>query len=304
MGKRTVVLVVALLLAAISAFAVWSFLRGVERDVKADVEEVVVFRATERIEAGTDGATAIGFIEESRENAEFLPPTAIQSRESLEETLAGAVLEGPISQGQIVTTDLWVSAAEIETARLSGFIADPGKVAVAIQSGQVEAVGGFVRPGDRINLIASAELSLANFVSLLQNPDARELLLGIREQAPVIPGIEDGGTTEADVFASTLPTSLQFTQTVLQGIEVLAVGPDVREVSPGTGLIPADSTVIVLEVTPDEAEKIVFAQRYAQVHLALVPEDYVPVESDGVIVDDLFSLIDRLLIQLEDVIGR
>ena len=54
MGRRTVVLVVALLLATISAFAIWNFLTNAEDDAREGLVEVTVFRATELIERGAD----------------------------------------------------------------------------------------------------------------------------------------------------------------------------------------------------------------------------------------------------------
>ena len=49
MGRRTIVLVVALALAALSAFAVFNYLNSVEDDIRGDIVEVKVFRATQGI---------------------------------------------------------------------------------------------------------------------------------------------------------------------------------------------------------------------------------------------------------------
>ena len=43
MGRRTLVLVVALALAALSAFAVFNYLSSVEDDIRGDIAEVKVF---------------------------------------------------------------------------------------------------------------------------------------------------------------------------------------------------------------------------------------------------------------------
>ena len=58
MGKRTIVLVVALLLAAVSGFSVWRYLDTLEDKVRRDIDEVQVFRATEAITQGTSGTEA------------------------------------------------------------------------------------------------------------------------------------------------------------------------------------------------------------------------------------------------------
>jgi Flp pilus assembly protein CpaB len=118
----------------------------------------------------------------------------------------------------------------------------------------------------------------------------------------------DGEVEEQDDavtrLAQALPGTIDFTQTVLQDVEVLAVGPDTRPSPLGSGLEPVGSQIVVLEVTPEQAEKIEFASQYTSVSLSLIPsgEDttYSPFETDGVIVDDLFTLIDRIREQFEE----
>jgi Flp pilus assembly protein CpaB len=107
-----------------------------------------------------------------------------------------------------------------------------------------------------------------------------------------------------------------YTRYVLQGLNVLAAGRDIRveEDEDQTGQIDAgdtpttptsgdgttgtegqpeeetgNSTVFTLEVTPDQAERIVYAFENGSIGLTLVPEDFVEVETDGVTIDNLFG---------------
>jgi Flp pilus assembly protein CpaB len=101
----------------------------------------------------------------------------------------------------------------------------------------------------------------------------------------------------------------------LQGIPVLAVGRDIRPdedappvvtVAPpadttGDGTTPPEevmgnSTTFVLEVTPEQAETLAFAFENGSMWMTLVPEDFVEVETNGVIIDTLFggNLIDDI----------
>jgi Flp pilus assembly protein CpaB len=98
-----------------------------------------------------------------------------------------------------------------------------------------------------------------------------------------------------------------YTRYVLQGIPVMAVGQAIRpepdadltgeisatpEVDQGTvqeGEAPALSTVFTLEVTPEEAEKLVFAQSSGSLYYTLVPEDFVEVDTRGVTIEQLFE---------------
>lgn len=332
MGRRTLVLVLALILAAVSSFAVWRFLSTVEDNVAADFVEVQIFRATQRIETGMEGEVARGFIEESTalsgvlelDSTRSILCTGVVAREgqnvdltlcdeqpsNLTDVLNGKVAAGPISPGQLITTDMFLTAAELNTVFLSENVAQ-GKVAISIRPGEDAAIGGFIRPGDRINILASASIQLSQIVDLVSDPDLRELIidLGLGQQEPSGPAVPgESGTEEEESdpitdFVRTLPPQLNFTQTVLQDIEVLAVGPDTRLAPLGTGLEPQGTQIIVLEVTPEQAEQIEFADQYTNIGLTLLPRDlpYTEFEARGVLVDDLFTLLDRIQEQLAQV---
>ena len=340
MGRRTIVLVIAIALAAVSAFAVWRYLTTVESDIRADIAEVRVYRATELVEPKTTGEDAQPFIEEAlalRENVVFEGSTVLcvgpktenegedpnvygcpENPRDLANTLAGKVAAGPVSAGQVVTTDQWVEITVFEDVSLSEEITQ-GKVAVGIRPDDVGSAGGFIRPGDSVNLIASATLEINNFLQLLEDPLLREIVLGEAftgtdsGSQPTTTTGEDGETVvvvteENDPIANlaqTFPDSLDFTQTILQDVEVIAVGDDTLPNRTGTGLTPVGSQIIVLEVTPEQAEMIEFSRQYTTVAMALLPSDvpYTPFESTGVTVDDLFTLIDRIEAQVEAALG-
>lgn len=320
-------LVIAIVLAVVSAFAVYRYLTTVEDDIRADITEVRVYRATDLIEPRTPGEEARPFIEEARALREAVvfegstivclgpvdpnaDPNAVgcpDNPHDLDSILAGKVAAGPISAGQLITADQWVSPAELN-ASLSEDI-PAGKVAISIRPDEVGAVGGFIRAGDRVNLIASATIQLNTFVQLLQNPDLRASILGegfaTPEPPPGTEGDGEGGNDIVGQVAETLPAQLDFTQTILQDLEVIAVGPDTRPQPLDVGLEPQGTQVIVLEVTPEQAEQIEFARQYTSVALTLLPKDtpYSPFDSRGVVVDDLFSLIDRIAESVEATVG-
>jgi hypothetical protein len=98
---------------------------------------------------------------------------------------------------------------------------------------------------------------------------------------------------------------MDFLQTFMQDVEVIAVGPDTLPARIPTGLTPQGAQIIVLQVTPQQAELIQFAKDYSSVSTMLLPADvpYTPFDSVGVIIDDLFTLVDRIQAQLEDTLG-
>jgi Flp pilus assembly protein CpaB len=334
MGRRTIVLVIAIALAAVSAFAVWQYLSGVRDRERQNVAEVTVFRATAPIEQGTEGEIARPLIEESSalretvvfEGSEILctgPAGAnegedpnefgcVDNPSSLDETLTNKVSAGPISAGQLIAADGWVTIAELESVSLSESI-EQGRVAIGLRPDEVASVGGFIRPGDHVNLVASASVQINQFLQLLQDPELRAAILGSgfgAQEGTTQPPAEGAPTGEEfDPIASlaeTFPAQIDFTQTVLQDLEVLAVGADTIPAPLGSGLTPQGTQVIVLHVTPEQAERIEFARQYTTVALMLLPEDlaYTPFDSRGVVVDDLFTLVDRIQEQVEGLIGN
>ena len=170
MGKRSLVLIIALALAAVSAFAVWQYLTTVEDEARAEVQEVVVYRATQLIQTGTSVAEAEAFIEESTALVEAVafegsqivcdgpaensdaPLDICGPNPRLDSVLDPAnVAAGPISAGQLITSDMFVLPSQLSDVKLSESIPQ-GKVAISFRVGDDATVGGFVRPGDRVNL--------------------------------------------------------------------------------------------------------------------------------------------------------
>ncbi|MGA9598584.1 MAG: Flp pilus assembly protein CpaB, partial [Acidimicrobiia bacterium] len=295
MGRRSLVLIIALALAAVSAFSVWQYLSTVESDARANVQEVIVYRATEFIDTGTTAAEAKDFIKESSGLVESVvfegsqiacagptdtssaPLNVCANNPRLESIIDPInVAAGPISAGQLITADMFIAPNLLSNIKLSESVPE-GKVAISFRPNEENTVGGFVRPGDRVNLIASASIDLTQSTSLFEDPELRSLLLGdgtaTQTTTTTPPSGDQGTTTQQDIiarYAQTFPGSIDFTQTVLQDIEVLAVGPDTRPSPLGTGLTPAGAQIVVLEVTPEQAEEIQFASQYTDVALSLI----------------------------------
>lgn len=306
MGKRTVVLVIALVLAAISAFAVWRFLTEVEDDAREGLNEVTVYRALEFVEEGSLGADVLNQFEASTEIEELVPENAITSQEQLDETLTGTLARGPISKGQVVTTDLWAEPTE-EAATFSALI-EEGMQAISIRPDEVRAVGGFVRPEDRINMIATLSVDRSATINLLASALGRGLL-GVDDEfeafllalPPEQREIE--GAALLGELANAIPVEVPISFTALQDIKVLSVGSVVsnEQTSSDTATDAEDdqisavealgSQLLTLEVDADQAERIAWLFTNGNVWLTLLPTEgvYVPVDTLGITIDDIVS---------------
>jgi Flp pilus assembly protein CpaB len=303
MGRRAIVLLVALILAGLAAWAVWNFMQNVRDEAEAGLEQVTVFRAgLGGIAEGTEGAILVSDfdgggtqITQSVEELEDAPPDAIQSVEALRQALTGQISAGPISENAVLTTSQWTSIT-VDVRPLSESIGS-GNQAITISTSDIQGVNGFVEAGDRINMIVTLDIEFD--------------LIPI-EGAPTLPPPEG---EEAPEEGEEEQVTVTYTRYVLQGLNVLAAGRDIRveededltgQVDAGTPApgteTPAgegaegetaeqqgNSTVFTLEVTPDQAERIVYAFENGSIWLTLVPEDFVEVESDGVTIDNLFG---------------
>jgi Flp pilus assembly protein CpaB len=282
-------LLVALLLAGVAAFAVFQFLNGIQNDVEANREKVAVFRATQFIPEGSDGSLALqsSWFAASEENVEDLPDAAITTEQELQALVGGRLAVGPIERNQIITQNQWAQLT-VELKPLSELIPS-GKQALTISTDAVRGVNGFVRPGDLVNLIVTLDIEFSQ----------------IPVDSPIF-GVPTETTTPEGTPADQATETVTYTRYVLQGLPVLAVARDVRsEEGEGTPVvvptvdasgapIPEEEqqvpeTVFTVEVTPEQAERIVFAFENGSIWMTLVPADFIEVDTDGVTIESLFT---------------
>ena len=302
MGRRAIVLLVALILAGLAAWAVWNFMQNVRGEAEEGQAQVTVFRAgTGGIAEGTEGNILISEFNSGGQQivagvdeVEDTPLDAIQSEGALREILTNKIAAGPISEQAILTESQWVevTADVVPLAQQIG----SGNQAITISTSDIQGVNGFVEAGDRVNMIITLDIEFQNIPI---------------EGAPTLPTPDGEDPTAAPEEEAVTVT---YTRYVLQGLNVLAAGRDVRveedgdqtgevdagdQAAPGAeGEAPAEgeteeetgnSTVFTLEVTPDQAERIVYAFENGSIWLTLVPADFVEVETDGVTIDNLFG---------------
>ena len=288
MGRRTLVLIVALLLAGIAAFAVWQFLSNVEEEKEAELLLRAVYRVSGgTITEGTEGSLVLSQERavESEEETRFLPDNAIGSLEELTATLTGRVAAGPISNNSILTTDQWVElTADIKP--LAERIPE-GKQAITIGVDNIQGVNGFIEAGDRINIIVT-------------------LTAPIEQIAEEIIASETLTEEELRALEAELEQGI-ISRFVMQGLPVLAVGNEIRvdedaEQTVTVTTVPVEGQevqqvqtgVLTLEVTPEDAERIVYTFSTGTVWLTLVPEDFVPVPTDGITRENIFDAAEEL----------
>jgi pilus assembly protein CpaB len=246
MARRAVLFTLALVLALLGTGGVLAYVRQADNRAIADRQPVVVLVAKGTIPAGMTAqqATEKGLVESKKLPANAVPADALDSVASIGEQAAisdilkGEVLLRPKFSSQQVTGALTIPV---------------GKMALSVELGDPERVGGFVLPG--------AEVAIFNTFQVEKAPGAKPA---------------DEGELEVTVDATT--------RLLLERIPVIAVGPStLRATSAKKGdedEIPV--TILTVAVTQSEGEKLVHAAQTGELYFALINDQSKTGPSDGV----------------------
>lgn len=261
---RAVAVIVGLALAAIAALLLWRYVDAADRRARGDAEEVVVFRATTGIPEGTSINTAndAGMFESSSVARSDLPADPVTELVAV----AGQVAVGPIQEGAVLQVAMFGPPNLAE----ADFEVEDGRVGISLQMAAPEGASGYLGPDDRVGVIAHIA---APPVSTSTELDDQGNPIEITEQ-PEVP-----------------ETRAQFVAT---DAKVLAIGR--REVVTdelGNQDEQVDTTqelvLVTLSVTPDEAEKLVFANYEGLLYLTIQPALGELPDTQGRDFDNLFS---------------
>jgi pilus assembly protein CpaB len=186
--------------------------------------------------------------------AAALPPNAFEARDQV----AGRVVLARVVPNEPITTEKLAPAGD---RGLLSMVVEPGMRAVTVRVNEVAAVGGFIVPGTRVDVLVTAELKTP-------------------------PAIAAGGGG----VEPTLPSE-RHTRTVLQNVTVLALGQVVEPAGgqPKPGEAQALTTATLL-VTPEQGELLALGAAEGQLQLVLRNfEDNQIVRSPGKAAHDLFD---------------
>jgi Flp pilus assembly protein CpaB len=253
------ILVAAIAIGAIAAFALQNYVKGVEDRAKPNPVEALVM--TQTVDRGTDGSAAKAVIAKKTIPAEFLPDTAIRDLKEIE----GKVAVANLPANQVLVQGMFVQAEVLNTTfrdRIS-----TGNVAFAMTVDAVRAVGGKLQPGDEINIYTRPEAGGAAASDSSGAPAAPTTTLPPAGAAAAVAG-PNPFTTPARVL--------------YEKVRVLAIGDAVAKLA-GETSTTKDKTVaaadtsgtIILEVTPEAALRLA-SIKPAWFYLTLVPKDWKP----------------------------
>jgi pilus assembly protein CpaB len=241
------VAIAAVVLAGAAAYLSYEYAHKADTRAQKNIERVDVLVANSDISKGTSAAQALnsGLIGTKAVPRAFLPPTVVANAGDLTDKISVAT----ISKGQFIVGESFVKPAEA-----GGFSAGipKGLQAITISVDASHSVGGFVQPGDRVNVLYSGPLTdQKSGVKGSPNP--------ARISAFLLPSVRVLAVGTAT--ANSAPASSTATNAATSGT---AAGSQ-SSAAASTG----NAGLITLEVTPRQAVQIAQATSLGIFYLSL-----------------------------------
>ncbi len=255
-SRRTLILIAAIAVGAFAGIALLSYIRGVEDGVYQDAQPVEVLIAANDIPKGTPAADALQAVQVKDIPLEIRPSSYIPA-DGVEE-LAGLVANSDIPRNQIIIRGLFVDPTVIQQSFKDQI--PSGQVAVSVSVAQVRAVGGYLQPGDDVNIMVNdsgAGCGTVNETTVVADAPATPV-----EGLQSVPPVEYCSYTQPARY-------------IFQQVRILAIG-DRQTLQPGqtsdAGIVPMSGTITFM--VPNEAAQIIASLDPSMMYLTLLPEDY------------------------------
>jgi pilus assembly protein CpaB len=244
MNRRIGLLAVALVIALVGTFAVFSYVSRVEAKTLTGAQPVDVLVAAERLTSGTTGAAAA--------KSELIEVVSMPRK---------SVPEGALTDLKDVSTQSLVSdvfAGEVllrakftdQSARTGDLIIPKDKIALSVELGDPQRVAGFVVPGSEVAIFATVDKKSASATATATQTSETSATVDV----------------EAEVDDS-------YTRLLLPRTSVIAVGP--TTLRPAGDKVEEDEdavakAVLTVAVTQQEAERLVHGVQNGQLYLGLL----------------------------------
>jgi pilus assembly protein CpaB len=254
MGRRTVLLIVAVLIAAAGTALILMYVQGINARAVEGQERVEVLAATDQIDAGEkfSDAQAAGKIDTVEIARDDMVDGALASADSITDEVALST----IYPDEQILAQKFGMPEDAQTLPIPD-----GMMAVSVELTDPARVAGFVNPGSRVALFVSVDPELITEDGTKPLPAYTDLLL---------PDVQVVGVGDTTVHTTT-KTDEEGQQT--------------------TEEIPR--TILTLAVNTEDAKKVVFSARNGELALGLrttkTKVDDGPGVRPGTVVPDAFS---------------
>ena len=223
MGRRTILLIVAVVVAVVGSGMVFLYVKGADDRAKAAQAPVAVLKAVAQIEPGESlaQASAAGKIDMMDVPAEQRLEGAM---DSIGES-GGLVALTRIYPNEQVTSSKFGTTGEQDT-----FAMPPGKFAISVNMTDTGRVAGFVAPGSKVALFVNAPVGRS------QEPGVRLLLPEVQVIAVAQATVTTATTTDgqgAQTTTEALPRTLTTLAVDQEEAEKVLLATKVGEISFG-----------------------------------------------------------------------
>lgn len=294
-SRRTAILIGAIAIGVVAVLLIVRYVQGKVDDAENAAEKVNVFLAVDQIKRGEDGTKAVQDkkIDQKPLAKEFVPGTAIQSTDAVQRKVALFNIE----PGMVIVDGMFVDP-QLTQVTFRERLKDKNFVAISILVNPTTGVGGFLVPGDRVNIMilqdnAKIKESLDNPTNGQNNPPWLPHL-NINPVPPNEAFVGVGGN-QWIIFGKTA-------RYLFQNVSILAVGSN-QLLGPGesattnaaggaqTAQAPNNTNLITFQVPPQAAQWIATGGATPDgFYLSLVRQDYEPRDN----LQALPPVVDRL----------
>lgn len=257
---RVLTAIAAVVLACLAGVLVWKYTDDAKKDAEAPYQMQRVLVAAKRVPANTTFSSALDnkliVVEERVEGS--LPASRVKedSETNLKADFKQLVAAHDISPGETVVREDFVAQGKALNGLNGQLESDQAKdkvnqlQAVSVTLDDAKAVGGFLQPGDSVNVLFQGEIG-TSYVSTGE--------VKVKTTSFLLPGVKVlavGSTTSSPVVTSTASSSTDGSTT------------------PTTQPALISRNIITFEVTSRQAQQIIHAQNNGSLYLTLNPTSF------------------------------
>lgn len=240
MNKRRVLAALgALVLAIVSALALVRYVQGAEDRAIAGEDLVDALVVTADIKAGTPASEFADRVATEAVQAKVRPDNAVKTFQQIE----GLVAAVDLVKGEQLLTSRFVNPGAAQGARSSSALLPEGANEVTFKLAAERALGGQLRPGDTVTVLASFEKFDES------TPDAAAL----------------------NAVASRISTHALLNRATVVRIQFPANAESSTKEKNGVGVAPTEDLYVTLAVDQPSLERAVFAAEFGKVWLSYEP---------------------------------
>jgi Flp pilus assembly protein CpaB len=291
-SRRTAILIGAIAVGIVAVLLIVSYVNSIKAQVDADNETVSVFIAKNDIKRGTLGNVAVadGSIDAATIPRKFYPSTAIQSTDAVSKKVALF----DIASGTVIVNGMFVDPSTTQIS-FRERLGSPKHVAISISVDQVKGVGGFLVPGDEVNMmIYQDNSSIVGALNSQPGAAKSQLLPEFNLKPEASESYIGAGGRQWIIFPKTARYLYQKVQVLAVGSNQL-LGPgeqasDAAKSGGSTTQTQSDNSLITLSVPPLAAQWIATGQVIDNgFYLSLVAQGYdpTPLQPLPIVVDQL-----------------